>query len=285
MHTVRRIAAGIIVLAASGAWVGEAGALTAQAGGNHAAPAPLTSETGASLAPVGAYRPPAAARATIAAKLKMLDNLTHGRPQMLGVSLSGTAGLASFAPGARAKPHSLPPTNGYGLKIFYEGQGNGNKTYTCGPSATRNMIYNFLGIDYGEHQFELWEGTSSSYGTNINSIASTLNTHFGSHGYWTTLAPSSASQLGNAINADADAGQEEIQNVQTRYLPFWGNHITAHFDNAYVYAGGDIYVAEEWDPPAIGLSEPYGNPFGFHAAPASSDYYAVHYSPSGRIVY
>lgn len=82
------------------------------------------------------------------------------------------------------------------MKIFYEGEGNGDKTYTCGPSATRNMIYNFLGIDYGEYQFQVWEDTSRYYGTNINNIVSTLNNHFSSYGGWRTLPPTSASNLG-----------------------------------------------------------------------------------------
>lgn len=65
------------------------------------------SETGASLAKPAPYTPPASARATIAAKMKMLDNLTHGRPQMLGVSLAGTKGLARLATDSSVTPDSI----------------------------------------------------------------------------------------------------------------------------------------------------------------------------------
>jgi len=80
--------------------------------------------------------------------------------------------------------------------------------------------------------------------------------------------------------------QESIQNVATYYLPFWHQHATTHFDYGYVYSGGDIYIAEKWNPLKVyGYVPSYGNPFGFHGNPSSYDYNAVRYSPSGRTVY
>jgi hypothetical protein len=169
--------------------------------------------------------------------------------------------------------------------IFYEGQGNGGATYTCGPSASRNMVYNMTGADYGEGQFATWENTSSIDGTAITNIKSALNTHFSSWSSWGLDAPASKTDLlADAITDTyyATHQQEMIQNVQTSYLSFWNGHSAKHYDDVYGYdqINSYIYVAEEWDH-VEGSSSPYGK----HIITATMDFNAVHGSPTAEVVY
>jgi hypothetical protein len=168
--------------------------------------------------------------------------------------------------------------------LYYEGQGNGGATYTCGPSATRNMVAGMTGTDYGEATFATWESTSSSTGTVISNISGALNTHFSTWGGWALHAPTSGSDLLSYVVTDVNAThpQASIQNVQTSYLPFWNGYSAKHYDIAYGYniSSQLVTIGEEWNHVSNGV-----NPFGSHTISASTDYSAVHGSPSGQMVW
>jgi hypothetical protein len=208
----------------------------------------------------------------------------NGRAAALAqLNAQSSGGASSFS----CLPAGCPPSV-YTLPIgtiFYEGQGNGGATYTCGPSATRNMVYNMTGRDYGEAQFASWENTSSSIGTYITDIRSALNNHFSTWGSWGLDLPASKTDLMADTITDtyyATHRQEMIQNVQTSYLSFWNGHSAKHYDDVYGYdqPNSYIFVAEEWDH-VEGTSSPYGK----HRITATMDFNAVHGSPSKEVVY
>lgn len=176
----------------------------------------------------------------------------------------------------------------------YEGQGNTYynsncacytpKTWTCGPSSTRNMVITMGASDPGEHQLELWENTSSSNGTIFGNIVNTLNNHYGSYGTWSLHKPSSESNLLAVVATDTwYYRQPLIQNVQTSYLPYWNGHSAKHYNMIYGYSYDtpQIYVDEEWNTAKnlVGTAA-YGNPYGLHSPSLAHDYDAVIGSPS-----
>jgi hypothetical protein len=153
------------------------------------------------------------------------------------------------------------------------------------PSQHANLVANMTGHDYGEHQFAIWEDTSSSTGTVIANIRNALNSHFSAYGSWSVHAPTSSSDLVADVVADtwsAAHPQMTIQNVDTYYLTFWNKHTAKHYDTDYGYSESSptIYVAEEWDHTENGAS-----PYGDHKISASFDYSAIDHSPTAEIVW
>ncbi|RNL78514.1 hypothetical protein EFL95_05315 [Nocardioides marmorisolisilvae] len=146
------------------------------------------------------------------------------------------------------------------MSIYREGQGNGKKAYTCGPSATRNMVsamYRYkTGAykDFTEQAFASWEGTKEGVGTSRANVASALNANFSSFGHWTTSRPTSATSYFNTVTMDTYSfHQSVIANIDTMYLSFFPtNHNLKHFDFVYGYemVGSTHYlwIGEEWDP-------------------------------------
>jgi hypothetical protein len=193
---------------------------------------------------------------------------------------------SQLTPGSM-KPYATTaamPTNGW-LKASpannYEGQGNFNKTYTCGPASSRNMIQDLTGHDYGEYQFEVWEGTSSSTGTPAGNIRNAFNNHFAGYDTWALYAPTSGYDLANTIGASVwYARHGIILNVATQYLSFWSGHAARHYDYGYGWdksGATAVNIAEEWS----GRTGTYG----YHREPGSNAYNAVHFSPSGTVVW
>lgn len=161
------------------------------------------------------------------------------------------------------------------MTIFKEGQGNGRKSYTCGPAATRNMVaamYEHADGSYkniSENQFAIWEGTTSN-GTARANVAAALNNHFSRFGSWKTWRPSDRFAMLATIAADThDYHQSVILNVDTEYYSFFNGKALNHFDFAYGYDNTNaakrmVYVGEEWDPVFTYGSSSYGNPYGKH---------------------
>lgn len=196
-----------------------------------------------------------------------------GAPSAAG-STGSSARLSSTNPGDGASTplsYNLPEV--VNMRIFREGEGNGKKSYTCGPSATRNMVAAMykrrLGIyrDFTEQQFAEWELTDTS-GTSRANVMKALNLHFSSYGHWTTSRPATATDYFNAVKVDTYSyHQSVIANVDTEELTFFGDHALNHFDFVYGYAldGSTHYlsIAEEWDPVYIYGSASY-QPYGKH---------------------
>jgi len=170
------------------------------------------------------------------------------------------------------------------MTIYKEGQGNDKKSYTCGPSATRNMVAAMYKRkygaykDFGEHRFELWEGTTTN-GTARANVAKTLNDHFSGFGHWTTSRPSSANSYFNTVKLDSYAyHQSVIANVDTEELSFFKDHPLNHFDFVYGYdldgATHYLWIAEEWDPAYIYGSADY-QPYGRHHERLTNAYSAI----------
>jgi len=161
------------------------------------------------------------------------------------------------------------------LTIYKEGEGNGNKYWTCGPSATRNMVSamwkSYYGSyhDLGEHQYEVWEDTTPA-GTSAWNVKVTLNTHFGGMGHWRLhKATDRDDYLTHVAVNTLQFHQPVIVSIDTEFLSFWNGHHAGHFDFDYGWDSTDpahrqIAIGEEWDPIFLFGSSSYGNPYGHH---------------------
>jgi hypothetical protein len=185
-------------------------------------------------------------------------------------------------------PNYVPPEDNSGgdyklpevsnMYIWKEGEGNGKKSYTCGPSATRNMIGAMYQHrdgyykDYGENTIAGWEGTTTS-GTAVGNIAAALNNHVSSFGSWVTHKATDRDDYLSKVAVDTYSyHQSVIVNVDTEKYSFFNDKPLNHFDFTYGWDSTDpdhrfIYVAEEWDPIYIYGSSSYGNPYGKHKEP------------------
>jgi hypothetical protein len=241
--------------------------------------------TGAPSVDNSVYRVPASQQPRVAAKSRMAHNLATGAPLLQGVDRSAAGlrmtSLSTNSVGALAIPSSAQTRH----VLHWEGEGNGNKGYTCGPAASRNVIQSLMGKDYGEAVFASWEHTSSTTGTSSAAIASALELHFGHIDSWSTTAPTSPTNLYAEVKLLVGGYHHgTVQNVRTSYLPFWNGHATNHFNAAVGYTTSTVTVGEEWWPAKIGLSSNYGQPYGFHAVTPTADYNAIHYAPSHRFI-
>lgn len=175
--------------------------------------------------------------------------------------------------------------------IFYEGQGNNGAYWTCGPSATRNIVAGMTGRDYGEGTIATWEGTTQSNGTYIGNISGTLNSKFGSSGTlyhgasWGISKPASATDLRADVYADENSSHPHgtILGVKTNYYPFWGGYSADHYDTASGYDYRTSYtvtIAEEYNRSHNGV-----DPYGFHTVDSTQAYAAVNHSPPQELVW
>lgn len=191
-------------------------------------------------------------------------------------SLATTAAVA-------AKNYVLPEVAN--MTIWREGEGNGKKTYTCGPAATRNVVgamydsYYQYYKDFGEHQFEIWEGTTTA-GTARANVATALNNNFPGWGSWRTYRPTDKTAYLSQVIVNVGYHQSVIANVDTEEYSFWNHHALNHFDFVYGYDNTGstkyLYVAEEFDVAfSYGHELGYGNPYGRHKEVLSKAYQAV----------
>ncbi|MGH3498585.1 MAG: hypothetical protein ACRDP1_14075 [Nocardioidaceae bacterium] len=227
---------------------------------------------------------------------RQATNLTAAQLSRFQPKLALLRVIQQEHPGAgRVSPRSCPPgspcvpNSGAGPlphPLYAEGEGDGGKTYTCGPSATRNMVKGMTEVDYGEAQFVSWEHTTTD-GTSAVEIRDALNAHFFNYGAWNVHVPSSTNDLMGRVADDVYYGQTTIQNVLTSPLPFWAHVAYEHFDVAYFYnfSTNDLGVADEWNHDTVTPDGGHVNPFGFHIFPAPSDYNAVVESPDRQVVW
>lgn len=171
--------------------------------------------------------------------------------------------------------------------LFAEGAGDGGATWTCGPAATRNMVYGMTrgALDYSEATWAYRERTTQSDGTDITNIKGALNYYVGTAwGHWDITAPATNADLVSDVEADVNAAnsQSGIQNVDTWPLYFWNGVGALHYDLDYGYNlnHDGIYVGEEWDHEENG-----GYPYGFREPPVSQDLKAIKASPTHEIVW
>jgi hypothetical protein len=168
--------------------------------------------------------------------------------------------------------------------------------YTCGPAASRIVLWQMNGTDPGEASLASEEHTSSVNGTTISSIAPVLNRHQTAD-FFITSAPEDIGDYMSHVVDDVNKYHHGlVNNVLTNQLSFWGGHRARHYDVSYgydFYSVGHVGIAEEWDPTAFGIglsgSGPSGysghNPYGYHTEPLSNVWAAVHTSPSQAIVW
>lgn len=205
---------------------------------------------------------------------------------LAGLPRAGTsARVSSTNPGDGAStPTSYNLPEVVNMTIFKEGEGNGKKSYTCGPSATRNMVAAMykrnLGTyrDFTEQTFADWELTDQN-GTSRDNVMKTLNLHFSSYGHWTTSRPATATDYFDAVKVDTYSyHQSVIANIDTEELTFFDDHALNHFDFVYGYAleGSTHYlsIAEEWDPAYIYGSSSY-QPYGKHKERLTNAFSAI----------
>lgn len=208
--------------------------------------------------------------------------------------------------GTSASPMALPAPGGSSSKVvlaeianmiatatngkqgpgprYKEGQGDGLKSYTCGPAATRNMIAAMFKNRDGSYKniaeatIGGWENTTTS-GTARANVAAALNAHESAFGHWSTSRPANDSDYLADVVTDVSYHQAVIANIDTEFLGFWNNKALDHFDLVYGYdltgSGPKVAVAEEWDPIYIYGSSSYGNPYGLHWVNLANAYQAV----------
>lgn len=272
-------------------------------------------ETGGS-APVGPeYRAPVSDLPALAAKDRAAERITNQLTEDL--KNMSTAGVSPNSyPAPPGGPRSWT-ASGWGFQLYKEGQGwpcnpgttgctpIGHRYYTCGPSATRNMVRAMTGHNYSEHDFAIWEDDDPGEGTVIGNIAATLNwgwghhdsqghPHFGTtYGSWHVHEPTSKLDLFGYIVSDTyNYNQGLIQNVVTKYWAFYNNHNIHHYDVAIGYATEsnhyNVRIAEEYNPVFTWgyLPSGYGthNPYGHHHVWLYNEWRAVHNSTSHRLV-
>lgn len=179
------------------------------------------------------------------------------------------------------------------MRLFKEGEGNHKKSYTCGPSATRNMIAALYKHkkgyykDFGEAYFERIEGTTRA-GTSRKNIADALNAHFSQLGSWTTTRPKDANHYLTYVMVMTSLFKRAvIANLDTKYLLRFNGKQLAHFNLVFGYDKGGIKhvrIGEEWDPIFIYGSSPYGNPYGKFWEPLARAFTAIAHSAIHGIV-
>ncbi len=256
------------------------------------APSPIgPGNTGVADTRPSSYQPPAAAADRLAAKQQMADNIQHGRPLMQGVTAGATtsagrhaaAGTAigggPVAAGARqAAPNSTKRSYYLDAGHYYQ-----EKSYTCGPSATRNLIRAMTGYDETEGRLEALMGTDPYVGTYINRIADTLNKRYYNYDYFSLNTPSSPTGLlASTKNIVGNAGHGMVANVQAGYLWYWQGQWATHYNLIYGWTGQNVYVFEEYNPARLGI--PGVNPSGYWQVSSTNMYNAIRRSPTGQFV-
>lgn len=267
--TIRRAATLAAATTLVGVVLPSTGLLGSSANAAGGCPAGYVTEKGTCATPVKEKAPTAAQRQQAAAKERTRPQT---RAALLDADRTSAEGLTTTSSVA-VRNYALPEVAN--MTIFKEGQGDGRKSYTCGPAATRNMVAAMYKRRTGtyknisENQFAIWEGTTTS-GTARANIAATLNNHFSSFGHWKTWRPADRFDLLATIADDTYRyHQSVILNVDTEYYSFFNGKALNHFDFAYGYDNRDsskrmVYVGEEWNPIFIYGSSSYGNPYGKH---------------------
>jgi hypothetical protein len=276
------VAAAIAAVAVGGTAV-PAEAVVAKQRAN-ACPPELTLDSGACAAPIADNTPTEFQRRQRAAKDAGVAEIYKGlRGSKAEASAGGATPMTTDPGGGGGTNYKLPEVAN--MTIWKEGQGNNKKTYTCGPSATRNMVaamyMNRYGYyqDFGEHQFEIWEGTTTQ-GTARANVAAALNNNFSGFGHWITTRPVDKDEYLSYAIYDTQYHQSVIANIDTEFLDFWNDKALDHFDFVYGYdttaSTRYLYIGEEWDPYfAYGTTPKYGNPYGKHKEVLSHAYSAV----------
>jgi hypothetical protein len=197
------------------------------------------------------------------------------------VAASGRAAILPHDPPVMPAKYVIPAVAA--MRIFKEGEGNGKKSYTCGPSTTRNMaaalFKTFRGYykDYGEHWFEVREGTKPGIGTSTDAIARVLNHYFGQFGSWTTWRPRDKYDYLRRIRTNTYLFHESIPvAVDTEKYAYFNGKALDHIHLIYGYdlttTPWQVKIAEEWDPIYIYGHSVYGNTYG-HQHPSNLEGY------------
>jgi hypothetical protein len=211
------------------------------------------------------YVPPAVAVATkVELQQKMQPSVDYGLAAGQAAGASGVTTL--FTPIPCDGP--CPPSSRYLSQPLV----SQDKRYTCGPAATRLVLWQLTGVDPSEATLETEEHTKPKVGTYINSIGKVLNARQ-SQDTFIVDSPTDATHYMGMLTYDVwNKGHSLINNVFTERLTFWSGHKAYHYDVAYGYNHanrGAVAIAEEWDPVKIygpGILSRYNNvnPYGYH---------------------
>jgi hypothetical protein len=187
---------------------------------------------------------------------------------------------------------------------------NEQTLYTCGPAASRLILWQINGVDPGEGLFGARGGPklglaklehTDYHGTVILSIPPVMNRRQTLDAFF-HRKPSDLNEYMSMVTGDVDGwwagspGHGLINNVNTKSLSFWGGHSAKHYDVSYGYdyfLQGHIDIAEEWNPTAVGVSttkpgpNSYNghNPYGEWREPITNVWTAVHASPTQLVVW
>ncbi len=237
------------------------------------------------------YSPPVAGRARVEAKQRMAANIEANRPLMQGVTGGvTTASARPAAAGTTLGGGALPAAAQAALPnsaraTYYLGAGHHwqETNYTCGPSATRNLIRAMAGVDEGEVKLAALMSTDPYVGTHIDRIADVLNSRYWGFDYFSLNTPTSpAGLLASTKNIVGNAGHGMVANVQTGYLWYWQGQWTTHYNLVYGWSGQNIFVFDEYNTAALGYRG--SNPAGYWPVAANNLYAAIRNSPTGQFV-
>jgi hypothetical protein len=165
------------------------------------------------------------------------------------------------------------------MRVLKEGEGNGGAWWTCGPSATRNVVAALFKHATGSYRYlpeaviGRWEGTSR-HGTGRANIVTALNgqiRRLHNFGTWKTVRPKDAiDYLFNVVVTTGMRKRPIIANVDTEFLDYFGasdgrglDHFNIVYGSMTTKAGKTyLRVAEEYDPHrrygSYTTSAPYG---------------------------
>ncbi len=255
------------------------------------APAPVgPGNTGVADTRPSSYQPPPAAADRLAAKARMAENIQFDRPLMQGVTggltTTGRRAAAGTVLGGgplTASARAAVPNSAKHSYYLTAGHYYQEKSYTCGPSATRNLIRAMTGYDETETRLAALMGTDPYVGTYIHRIADTLNTRYYNHDYFSLNTPTSPDGLlASTKNIVGNAGHGMVANVQAGYLWYWQGQWATHYNLIYGWNGQNVYVFEEYNPARLGI--PGINPSGYWQVSSTSMYNAIRRSPTGQFV-
>jgi hypothetical protein len=232
------------------------------------------------------YSPPALAVATkMQLQQKMQPSVDYGLAAGQAPGASGVTVLLTPVP----CDGPCPP----GSRSLSQPLVSQDKRYTCGPAATRLVLWQMTGTDPSEAALEAEEHTKPKVGTYINSIAKVLNARQVQDTFIVD-SPTDATHYMGMLTYDIwNEGHSLINNVLTDQLTFWSGHRAYHFDVAYGYNHanrGTVAIAEEWDPVKIygsGILTRYKgvNPYGYHSSEPLLNVWSAIKANKGKIVW
>ena len=198
------------------------------------------------------------------AKIESAANL-HART--LEALASAHAGLKNVCPDGGCPPTRLLT----GQPLTWQ-----ETNYSCGPSATRLVVWQIMRVDNGEQTYFDYEGTRAGYGTNIVGVERGLNRDVPPGEKFGLVKPSEPTDLLNwVVNDVYNYNSSLIEEINTSAFGYWNHTPSHHFNIIYGYdlnygQTGKLFLAEEF-----GGSYSWGSPYGYREVSTEESFAAI----------